>query len=388
MAYLFAVQADGSDLPGWPVLVPSEDLSTACSPGATLVADLDGDGRAEVARSASPGIVWVFNADGGVRPGWPFRSAPDAQGRMRYINADPAAADLDGDGRPEIVLVESGFTPRLTALDQAGHMMPGFPIRLQEVVDRQAPAGGDLDGDGRAEIAQATLPFSLDLITTPPEDVSLKPPPVPEPTIPARMHSLHKDGTEALGWPIPLDGGAAWGAVLADLNQDGLPEILQGDGDRLFAWSADGTAADGFPITVHHDFPKGSDEMLSQWSVADLDRDGRLDFLQARSLVALGTTQMLLVGLRSGGQSMRGFPFTLDGLEAASNPVAVDLTGDGYPEIAILATEGTNGGWRLLAWDLWGGRHGRPAGIHPTKDQAGSTFSGVSAGTAGGPIAH
>jgi hypothetical protein len=369
------------------VLVPSEDLSTACSPGATLVADLDGDGRAEVARSASPGIVWVFNADGGTRPGWPFRSAPDASGRKRYINADLAAADLDGDGRPEIVFAESGFTPRLTALDEAGRMLPGFPIRLQEVIDRQAPAGGDLDGDGRAEIAQATLPFTLDLISAPPEVASLKPPPAPEPAIPAQMHSLLQDGTEMRGWPKPLDGGPAWGALLADLNQDGLPEILQGDGDRLFAWSADGTAADGFPITVHRDFPAGSDEMQSQWSAVDLDRDGRLDFLQARSLVDLGMTQMLLVGLRSGGQPIRGFPFTLDGLEAASNPVAVDLTGDGYPEIAILATEGTNGGWRLLAWDLRGGRHGRPTGIRPTKDQTGSTISGVS-GTAGGPIAH
>ena len=379
--YLVAVRADGTDLPGWPLMVPSDDLYTACSPGATLVADLDGDGRAEVARSASPGTVWVFNADGEARPGWPFRSPLDAQGRKRYVNADLAAADLDGDGRPEIVFVESGFTPRLTALDAAGRMMPGFPIRLQEVVDRQAPAAGDLDGDGRAEIAQATLPFSLDLISGPPELSSLKPPPVPDPAIPAQMHSLHQDGSEARGWPKLLDGGAAWGALLADLDSDGQPEIVLGDGDRLFAWSADGTEMNGFPFAIHRDFPHAQSERLSQWSVADLDRDGRLDFLQARSLVDAGTTQMRLLGLRSGGQPMRGFPFTLDGLEAASNPVAVDLTGDGYPEIAILATEGTNGGWRLLAWDVWGDRHGRPPGIHPTKDQA-------SAGAVEGPISH
>jgi len=328
-----------------------------------LVTDLDGDGRAEVVRAIGTSEIWAFDGWGRPLPGWPFRPGPDALGRRLSINAAPRAADLDGDGRPEVLIVESGLAPRLLAIDGMGLLLPRFPIQLHEIVDRQAPAAGDLDGDGLAEIVQATLPFIGDLLL-PPQSLTVEST-GPGPGIPAALHSLKHDGSEMSGWPFPLGAGAAWGALLADVDGDGRPEVLQGDGNELYAIDAGGSLVPGFPLTVRRTFNRSQGEQASQWLVTDLDLDGRLEFLQARSNLYAGSTQLRLLAMRQGGQPARGFPFTLDGLQAASHPIALDLTGDRRPEVAILATEGTNGGWRLLAWDLAGDAPARLAGPGP-----------------------
>lgn len=356
---LFAIRADGSDLPGWPIVVPA--TQSVYSTPATLVVDLDGDGRAEVVRTLSLGEVWAFDGSGLPLPGWPFQTTRDEWDRRLSINASPAAADLDGDGRPEVLVVESGYKPRLMAIDFLGRLLPHFPIKLGEIVSLQPPSAGDLDGDGRAEVIQATLPiFDEDVqpLRRPgTESVSVGP------IVPAALHSLRGDGTEVSGWPFPLGADASWGAFLADLDGDGRPEVLQGDGDALYALDSAGVLLKGFPIMVRRDFARSQSEQGSQWTVADLDLDGLPEFVQARSNILDGWTQLRILALRSGGQPARGFPFTVDGLQAASQPIAVDLTGDRRPEVAILVTEGTNGGWRLLAWDF--SRNRRVSGSVP-----------------------
>ena len=108
----------------------------------------------------------------------------------------------------------------------------------------------------------------------------------------------------------------------------------------------------------------------TQWTAVDLDGDRRVDFLRALGAVSNTTTAMRMIALQAKGPEVRGFPFTLDGLLPASNPVAADLTGDGVPETAILAGEGTNGGWRLLAWDLSGRQPSVGAGVAPRPEPA------------------
>src|SRR6266446_488632 len=92
----------------------------ACSPGGVLLADLDGDGRPEVVRGMSLDEVQAFRGDGAPLPGWPVHLGPDALGHLRGINADLIAADLDRDGRQEVLLVESGFEPRFAAISGDG----------------------------------------------------------------------------------------------------------------------------------------------------------------------------------------------------------------------------------------------------------------------------
>ena len=359
--YLFALHADGTDLrmddpnaPGWPIslLGSGTDVYT-CSGTPTLLADLDGDGSLDVIRGMSKGTILAFDHTGRPLPGWPVRLDPDPPGRTLEVNADLVAADLNGDGKQDLVFVESGLAPRLAALSFdpiAGRMVPvpGFPVSLEEIVDRQAPAVADLDGDGSPEIVQATSPNQGDMIEPAPE-------PAVGPAFPAEVHVLRSDGTiwsSAPGWPRPLQSGATWGSVLADLNDDGFPEILQADGTDLVGFDAVGDTLPGFPIVVHRDFVRSQSLEMSPWIVGDLNGDRRPDLLQVWSNQYAGSSYLRVFGLRATGGAMRGFPFDANGMLAASRPVLADLSGDGVNDLVMLVADGGNGGWILKAWDL------------------------------------
>ena len=345
--FIYALRADGSDLPGWPAETSGngDDLYT-CSPSGTLLADLDGDGLKEVVRVMSRGTVQALDGDGRSLQGWPFSTGPDIHGRMRGINSDLAAADLDHDGRDEVILVESGLAPRLFAVEGGGRVLAGFPQSLPQIVDRQAPATADLDGDGWAEVVQATSPFAGEILASPGEPSS------GEPVLPAALYVLHADGSRAFGWPLDLDMGGPWGSVLADLDEDGYPDIVQNDGDVVRGYDAEGAVLSGFPALVHRDINKSQAVEISPWVAADADGDGHPDLVHVRTHQSSGSTWLRVFGLRATGQAMKGFPFDAAGLAAASRPALVDLTGDGIPDLVVLTTTGMGGAYGLQAWDL------------------------------------
>lgn len=345
--FLYALRADGSDLPGWPIELrgAGSDYYT-CSGVPTLLADLGGNGRLEVIRGMNRGTILAFRGDGGPLPGWPVRLGPDREGHIREVNADMVIADLDGDGRQDLIFVESSAVPRLAAVSGDGRLLPGFPMWLPEVVDSQAPACADLDGDGRPELVQATRPYQGDVVE-----------PIAEPTsggplVPAALHVIRFDGSSPPGWPRLLESGAPWGSVVTDLNFDGQQDILQQDGDQLFGFDVTGSVLPGFPVLVHRDFVRSQSLEISPWVVGDLNGDRRPDLLQARSNQYAGSSYLRVFGLRAGGQPIRGFPFDADGMLAASRPVLTDLDGDGVNDLVMLVADGGNGGWSLAAWDL------------------------------------
>jgi hypothetical protein len=344
--HLYALRLDGSDLEGWPIEVTSREAGYyACTQAGVLLADLDGAGSRDVVRGMTGGELVAFDGRGRPLDGWPVRLGPDRLGRRKEINAELTALDLENDGRDEVVFVESGAHPRLAAVAGDGRILPGFPRELTELTDRQAPAVADLDGDGMAEIIQATLPFAGDDFGEPGDGGVA--------AVPARLHALRADGSERPGWPLPLEAGDPWGAVLADLDGDRLPEILQGDGaDLLLGFDASGRMLHGFPHRVHRGFVKGDVLEVSPWVTGDLDGDSEPDLLQVRGFLDGGSARLRFIGMRAGGQPLRGFPFDAEGILAASKPVVADLTSDGVGDLVLLAGEGTNGGWRLVAWDL------------------------------------
>lgn len=344
-SYLYALRHDGTDLPGWPVEVHGSSAYDSCSPAGVLLADLDGDRRPEILRSLSGGTVVALRADGGAVSGWPFRLGPDGNGRRKEINADLAAGDLDGDGADEIILLESGHEPRLAAVAGDGRIVDGFPVTLGEVTDRQAPRVADLDGDGRPEMVVVTLPFSYELS-------SGGEPPAESTIVPAALRVIHHDGTLASGWPRLLQQGAPWGPLASDLTGDGRPDILQQDGDLLLAFDAAGNPLPGFPYTLQRDFLRSQSLEQSPWIMADLDGDAARDLVQVHSNLYAGSAYLRVFGLQSDGHRARGFPFDAEGLLAASRPVVADVSGDGIGDLVLLASDGTYGGWLVVAWDL------------------------------------
>jgi hypothetical protein len=109
------------------------------------VADLDGDGRDDVVAMgwASPGVdVWYQRADHTLGPAQPF-ACPH-----RGFD-DIAVGDLDGDGRKDILLVSVQSFDATYLLQRPGGFAPYGSVGLG--VGPEGAAIGDLDGDGRPD---------------------------------------------------------------------------------------------------------------------------------------------------------------------------------------------------------------------------------------------
>jgi M6 family metalloprotease-like protein len=87
------INQSGYPSTGWPRSATREQLRTD-SPA--LAIDVDGDHRAEVVALDASGIIAALRADGRVPAGWPLATGAGATGA-------PVAADLDRDGKLEIV---------------------------------------------------------------------------------------------------------------------------------------------------------------------------------------------------------------------------------------------------------------------------------------------
>lgn len=106
--------------------------------GSPAVADLDGDGRKEIV-AAREGVVIAWEPDGSER----FRF--DSGGGRVW--AGVVVADLEGDGSMEVAFAARD---KVFLLDAKGAVRPGFPVTWQD--EMRALGAADLDGDGRLEL--------------------------------------------------------------------------------------------------------------------------------------------------------------------------------------------------------------------------------------------
>ena len=104
--------------------------------------DLDGDGRLEIAVGSWDGRMYLWDDAGQSLPGWPIAVADQ-------IISSAALADLDGDEPLDIVV--GSKDGRIYGWTVEGQVLPGFPHDLGTPVF-SSPWVGDLEGDGRADI--------------------------------------------------------------------------------------------------------------------------------------------------------------------------------------------------------------------------------------------
>lgn len=325
--------ARGESPSGWPVRGPKgEAISTAVA-----LAALEPRAPTSVIAVTSFGTLLVFDLAGKLRPGFPQKLSAD---RAAGAFGPPAIADLDGDGRAEIVVLESrGW---VHVIEPDGARRPGFPVQLPEL--SSGPALGDLNGDKQSEIvvagerslfviAEDGKLSTIDLPGEPPargRGRTLGPsPPLLAPLLPSRALAIVLSSSGAQ--PIMIDP-AGRSAPIAALARQGF----------------------GSKSTVERNGP----DLVPRFGVpamVDLDGDGGLDLLSLAGPQGPGTA-----GLGAAGRPLLGAWATRDGAALAGYPIetraatdsgflVADVDGDERAEV-VLADDDE----RLVAWSADG----------------------------------
>jgi hypothetical protein len=285
-------------------------------PVATATADLNGDGKADLAvANGSSNDAAILLGDGAGR----FGGAPGSPVSLGGNPEDIAAADLNGDGHVDLALSVWQDNWRVAILlgDGAGRFTPaaGSPVEVGVRFGTVSIALADLNADGMRDLIAA------------PED--------------SRVVSIRfGDGTGRFGAPKTVAAGHGPSSLgVADLNRDGNVDlavgtrfsdrgtqqtklaILLGNGAGGFRHAAGSPmAVPGIPLSL---------------VVADFSADGKPDVAVANSDADSVT---VLLGTGTGR-----FRPTVDSPFAIATPTeiaAADLNGDGKLDFAVASPQG------------------------------------------------
>lgn len=166
--YLYAYHLDGTQVAGYPVLLPLQDSSMQSS---VTIADLNNDGKKEIILG-DYNKLYVFDSFGNLLPGWPFQAPNNSNGQLQVFQSTPAIADLNGDGKFEIIatsmpngVVGSGTNMLLYAFNQDGTVVSGFPHTAGNVQytgwPLNTPSTGNFERNGLDEVAVGSMYLSI-----------------------------------------------------------------------------------------------------------------------------------------------------------------------------------------------------------------------------------
>ena len=159
---IFMLNHRGDSLRGWPVLVDGHiDSSPA-------IADINNDGALEfvIGTGQSSQLadrfnkVYAFQADGQMMPGWPQTSGG-------FVFSSPSVADTDGNGTYEIFVGSADQQDVISGTIQGNHYLdePVTPINQngnpQSLSTAASPTIVDADGDGQLEVF---IPSGWDIV--------------------------------------------------------------------------------------------------------------------------------------------------------------------------------------------------------------------------------
>ena len=155
---------------GKPAFRPDGDWYPPSGIPAPTVVNLVGDARPEIVAAVPDGFVYAVGPTG--KRLWRFDYA---HGAPKTFASEVVAADLNRDGKPELIFGTYSLTPgagRLIVLSSTGKLL--YDIRLPHqrkdgngIGVPAAPSIGDLDGDGTLEIVLTTFDHGIDVFHVP-----------------------------------------------------------------------------------------------------------------------------------------------------------------------------------------------------------------------------
>ncbi len=124
--------------------------------------------------------------------------------------------------------------------------------------------------------------------------------------------------------------------VIADLNKDGRLEIIQADKDNLWVWNYKGDTLHGFPFEIKQ-YERST---FSSPLVADVDGDDTLEII-------IGTfLSQKVYAIKPDGSVAHGFPIDVNGFVTPS-PFILDMDGDERNELCVLTYSNFLYIWKL-----------------------------------------
>jgi hypothetical protein len=296
----------GSMMPGWPQITDSCNPPSPARPCYAFggynqnigAADMDGDGVDDVVSSTDTIYLGIFKGSGApfaaaagyapkVVPSVPAYHDPaeakqgwGTKDRSEFTDSPPVMADLDGSGKPRLVLLGDHEHAESTLF--RGHTLWVLNGDLSR------PAGWEWPKDMGAPLRRVLPDHNIVMQLPQPSVGELDGEPGVEILAPAsdgKLHVYHSDGTPYWSFVFGTQENPYIGAseaLVADINGDGVPEVLFATfvsgapgapeaTPRLYVLSSSGAVLHAIPLSG-----RGS---MAAPSVADLDGDGQLELV-------------------------------------------------------------------------------------------------------------
>lgn len=243
----------------------------------TSVYDLDGDDKQEVMVPVGPTIC-CLNASGGLK--W--------NATVGSVGCPPVIADVDNDGKPEIILGAGG----VSCLNASGAVEWTYPIvgSVRDIVV------ADVTGSGKSEIVA---------------------------TAGNQVYCLN--GSSSLEWVSTMGNGNAYRLAVADVDKDGMQEVVVG---TLSTYSEGSWQRGGVICCLNStgglkwSYPTDGEDISSVPLVTDVDGDALPEIIVAARWTHIVYCLSAFPG-REGVTTLSSMPFVLAGLIIAGVAAAV-----------------------------------------------------------------
>lgn len=288
--------------------------SAGNSPNSICAADMDGDGKLDVAAANEQGgTVSVYR---NTTSGTGISLAASQQFPTGNIPASIQAGDLSGDGRPDIIVSNSG-SETITVLKNTS--MSGNISFESKDFDfgsfSNSIAICDLDGDGKPDLVGCSGSYEIVILknTSTGNTISFAP--------------IIRYTTNGI-YPLQVTTG--------DFDGDGKPDLAVTFENNTVSVFKNNGSSGTVSFVKQVTYPAG--KSLSGIFVNDLDGDGKADL----AVTNAGTATVSLLKNISTASSFSFLSKTgyLTG-KTPSEAMAVDLDGDGKPDMAVVSGDKT-----------------------------------------------